>query len=232
MTRKARRTPRASPPQLPAPEGGAAAPQLPAKASEAQLATVTPGHLRDSAMVRTAFYALLDAGLGKGDGIDGKAEVRREVERLAAEVAGPTPSPLEVLLAQRVALTWLELLNLDAYLGQLGHTLSGGRFAFVDKRRDRATARHLAAIRSLAQLRRLMRPGPAVQVNVGHGLAQVNLAHLSAEELQRIATGGEGDAASQSGVGRSEGADRSQRPAPSKSDRGEARPHEPNTPDR
>lgn len=73
------------------------------------------------------------------------------------------PSPLERLLAERVVATWLEVqLFSGLYGANLGKlTLSQGDYH--QKRLDRAHRRHLSAIRTLAQIRKL---GPSVQINI------------------------------------------------------------------
>jgi len=79
------------------------------------------------------------------------------------EVAGETPSPLEQLLAERVVATWLEV---QLFSGLYAMGIKGGTLSQDDhrqKRLDRAHRRHLSAIRTLAQIRKI---GPAVQINI------------------------------------------------------------------
>ena len=86
----------------------------------------------------------------------------RKIDELRAELAGPNPTPLERLLAERVALCWFDVNECDH------------RFvAHADRqaRRDGANKRFLDACRALAAIRKLGLP--AIQVNVAR--QQVNV---------------------------------------------------------
>jgi hypothetical protein len=87
------------------------------------------------------------------------------------EIADAAPSPLELLLAERIVATWLqvqlfETLNASG-LGK--HALAQGNY--YQKRLDRAHGRHLSAIHTLAQIRKM---GPTVQINIAE--QQLNFA--------------------------------------------------------
>jgi hypothetical protein len=94
--------------------------------------------------------------------------IGREMKALRAELLGPAPTAIERLLAERVAVGWLEV-----------HTAEH-RLAVEDAENrphwqlqvDHAHRRFLASVRLLTAVRRL--PGPAVQVNIGE--QQVNVA--------------------------------------------------------
>jgi hypothetical protein len=96
---------------------------------------------------------------------------RRRLAALGAELAGPEPTPLERLLVERVLATWLQVQHAEWTYANL--FADGGRpfeqHTHAQKRLDRAHFRHLAAVRSLAVVRRLL--GPAIQVG------QLNVAH-------------------------------------------------------
>lgn len=99
--------------------------------------------------------------------------MERKLEHMRREILGPDPSPLEGLLADRVVLCWLQLYYAETKHAELGI----GEIAWVQdewhhKRVDRLQRRYLAAIKGLAQVRRLLRPG--VQINLGQ--QQVNVA--------------------------------------------------------
>ena len=85
--------------------------------------------------------------------------------RSFAELAGPTPSAVERLLAERVALCWLDC-HYAEYM-EIAAT-SGRSFAqadFTAHQRNRAHRRYLSALKALAAVRKL--PIVAVQVNMG-----------------------------------------------------------------
>jgi hypothetical protein len=88
------------------------------------------------------------------------------------EVAGDNPSPLERLLAERVVATWLQVQLFDAFyaFGLKSGTISQDEHR--QKRLDRAHRRHLSAIRTLVQIRKM---GPAVQINIAE--KQINTAN-------------------------------------------------------
>jgi hypothetical protein len=88
----------------------------------------------------------------------------REMDRLRAELLGPDPTPVERLLAERVAVGWLLVQDADLHLAGAGSE--------ADQRRaDHAYRRFLAALRELTLVRRLARP--ALQVNIAE--RQVNV---------------------------------------------------------
>ena len=92
-----------------------------------------------------------------------KELLKHQLKSMRIEVAGETPSPLERLLAERVVATWLQVQLFDAFyaFGMKGEVMSQGDYR--QKRLDRAHRRHLSALRTLAQIRKM---GPAVQINI------------------------------------------------------------------
>jgi hypothetical protein len=105
------------------------------------------------------------------------------LEQLRAEIAGDNPTPLELLLAERVVALWFLVQFLDgalygalhnAFLKKKGEKRGSGfsdSFAwFIIKWQESAHKRYLGAIRELARVRRLQATTPAVQVNT-----QINL---------------------------------------------------------
>jgi len=97
--------------------------------------------------------------------------LRRDLDRLAAELAGERPTPLERLLAERAALCWLDATTLDVlHASTAGLSLAQAEHA--GRARDRAHRRFLAAAKALAQVRKLGLP--AVQINIGRN--QLNVA--------------------------------------------------------
>jgi hypothetical protein len=99
------------------------------------------------------------------------------LSHMRAEVAGANPTPLEVLLTERVVASWLLVEILEAFVSlQLTRgvekRVTPSYLFQLAKLLESVQRRHLAAIKALAQVRRLLKP--AVQINVGEN--QVNVA--------------------------------------------------------
>ena len=111
---------------------------------------------------KMAESALIDE-FTKDEDLSAKELLKHQLESMRIEVAGENPSPLERLLAERVVATWLQVQLFDAYyaFGMQSGTIRQDEFR--QKRLDRAHKRHLSAIRTLAQVRKM---GPAVQINI------------------------------------------------------------------
>jgi len=90
----------------------------------------------------------------------------REMEAMRDELAGPTPSLLERLLCERVALAWFDAHHRDIVEveAEMGDGCSVVRAEYLARQRSRANARFLAAAKALATVRRLALP--ALQVNI------------------------------------------------------------------
>ena len=112
----------------------------------------------------------IDATLSNNSRV-GKEMLKAKLAELKQELAGPSASPIERLLAERVAVCWLQVQNADgAYLNQW-ETSTPAQVEHLQKTQDRAHRRFLSAIKTLAQVRRLC--VPVLQVNVGE--KQVNV---------------------------------------------------------
>ena len=102
--------------------------------------------------------------------------MQRKLTAMKEELEGPEPTPLDRLLAERVATCWFQVQYADAAYAQAmtdgGVTFEQGDY--YQRRQDRAHRRYLSAMRTLAQVRRLLTP--AMQVNIG--ARQVNLAQV------------------------------------------------------
>ena len=96
----------------------------------------------------------------------------RKLAAMHKELAGSAPSSLEQLLVERIVLCWLHLYYAETIYVQNMQELSLRQGEFYQQRISKAQARYLAAIRTLAQVRRL--GVPAVQVNIAE--QQVNVA--------------------------------------------------------
>ena len=99
------------------------------------------------------------------------------MNQLKQDIEGPNPTPLEKLLAQRIAVCWLEMCGVDR-LGATRQSYSVAEAEYWDKHAERLQRRFQSAIKTLATIRRLQLP--AVQVNIGE--KQVNIATLTGRE--------------------------------------------------
>ncbi len=97
-----------------------------------------------------------------------------KLDALRREIGGPDPSPLEDLLAQRIAACWLQLHHIESIyaLNVANNGFSGRWSESMQRSIGRAHRRYLSAIKTLVQVRRLL--GPMVQVNIAE--KQVNIA--------------------------------------------------------
>ena len=90
---------------------------------------------------------------------------------LAREIAGENPSPLEVLLAERIASLWVLTETQEALLfawykrGRHNDRVSPGYLLQMAKLQESVNRRYLAAIKTLAQVRKLQANTPGVQFN-------------------------------------------------------------------
>jgi hypothetical protein len=97
--------------------------------------------------------------------------VIRKLELLRAELLGDNPTPVERILVERVVACWLQVQaaelraaqSTDTYLKQLD---------FQQRRMDATNRRFLAAVKTLALVRKLA--VPVLQVNIAK--KQVNVA--------------------------------------------------------
>lgn len=95
----------------------------------------------------------------------------RKLTELRSELSGSAPTALEKLLVERVLATWLHLHTLErGYAGRESVSLAVG--AYYQKCLTAAQKRYLAAIKGLADVRKLALP--ALQVNIAK--KQVNVA--------------------------------------------------------
>jgi hypothetical protein len=107
-----------------------------------------------------------------GDDLLLKEALSLQLQEMRKEVAGPDPSPLERLLAERVVACWLQLQHAEAaYAARLGKPTTS-QDEYHQRRLDRVHRRYVAAIRSLAQVRKLLTP-KVTQINLAQ--QQVNM---------------------------------------------------------
>lgn len=82
------------------------------------------------------------------------------------ELAGDTASPLERLLVAQVVSSWLQVRVFEIVAASHGASATSPRrqTASIHRRLDQAQRRHLAAIKSLAETRRLLGDGRQIHV--------------------------------------------------------------------
>jgi hypothetical protein len=89
--------------------------------------------------------------------------LRKKLEVMRGELAGPASAPLELLLAERIVTCWLHLHHLEMMHANLD-TMSVDLAMHYQKCIDRAHRRYLSAIKTLATVRKLALP--VLQVNI------------------------------------------------------------------
>src|SRR5262249_10141154 len=99
-------------------------------------------------MPRIALESLLNAASGRS--LTKREAIRREVDRLRVELAGPD-APLPVrLIAERVTIAWIAVHRADIRLGHEFQARSAEpEIEEAERRVDAAQARYLAAIEAL-----------------------------------------------------------------------------------
>jgi hypothetical protein len=101
--------------------------------------------------------------------------ISERARRVALELAGENPTPLEVLLCERVASLWVLVELQEALLAAWYYKAEGASPAFVlqmARLQESCNRRYLGAIKTLAQVQKLQGPS-RVQVNIGGN--QVNV---------------------------------------------------------
>jgi hypothetical protein len=104
-----------------------------------------------------------------------KEDLRRELNSVAADLAGLSPSLAERMLAEVAALNWFALRLHEARYASASNSEQGITIALSEhgqRRIDRAHWRLMVTLRTLATVRKL--GAPAVQINLAH--QQVNVA--------------------------------------------------------
>jgi hypothetical protein len=114
-----------------------------------------------------AMGKLIDWAAGRKGSDKTKKDLRAEIEKLVADLAGPNPTAAEFVLAQTAATCWFafrlyEAKHASAATSEDGLTLAQSEHA--QRRVDRAHRRMLNTLKTLATVRRLA--VPALQINV------------------------------------------------------------------
>jgi hypothetical protein len=149
-----------------------------------------PDHLGKLGIADFAAKASALAASGAKDVLIRDAFIR-EIEERARQLAGPDPSPLEVLLCERVALAHFDVSHRDiATIEAEMNGASPQRVEFLTKMRDRSTARFLAACKGLANIRRLALPSLMITVEASASTISPRSVESSETSSPRLRIGG------------------------------------------
>jgi hypothetical protein len=105
-----------------------------------------------------------------GDDIIVRTALEHTLKTMRDELAGPHPSPLENLLVERIVTCWLQLHIVESRYANTKE-MSFAASTHFQQHIDRANARYLKAIKTLATVRKLA--VPVLQVNIAE--RQVNV---------------------------------------------------------
>lgn len=137
-------------------------------------------------VTRDSFICLLAS-----DNLIAQDLLHRELDTMEKDLLGVYASPLERLLVERICLCYLQVQHAEiTYAHKAKGSISLTHGDYFQRQIDRANQRYLAAVRTLAQVRRLLTP--VVQVNVAE--KQVNLAGPGTNVLNAGASPGLPDA--------------------------------------
>jgi hypothetical protein len=101
-----------------------------------------------------------------GDDLFCQEAIPRNLSEMRDEIAGENPSALERLLAERIALCWLQLQYYEAIYAQNLSKFTITQSEHHQRRIDKAHRRYLSAMRTLAQIRKLLKGGAITQINI------------------------------------------------------------------
>lgn len=102
--------------------------------------------------------------------------IQRKMELLRVELAGPNPTAMERLLAERIVTMWLHLHRVEGEFAIVGDD-DPGRAGYYQRAITSAQERYFRAIRELTRQRRAA--APPMQVNIAH--EQVNVMNAPKE---------------------------------------------------
>ncbi len=122
-----------------------------------------------------SYRTLLAERSSGGDPLRQEA-ISERATRMAYELAGENPQPLEMLLSERVASLWVLVELQEVLLAAWYYKADATSPAFVlqmARLQESASRRYLSAIKTLAQVQRLLRPS-RVQVNIGQNQLNVS----------------------------------------------------------
>ncbi|MBL8796763.1 MAG: hypothetical protein JNM56_22880 [Planctomycetia bacterium] len=113
----------------------------------------------------------------------------RQLQQLRDDLGLTTSSPLEKLLIQRVSSSWLMANYADAHLAQLRAASAGAtQIRVVENFGVKAHNRYLAAIRQLAQVRKLLTPTKS-PIEIATRMGERRSARVARSRNQEVAIG-------------------------------------------
>jgi hypothetical protein len=115
-----------------------------------------------------------------GDNLGFREAAVRKLELLRSDLLGPDPTPVERLLVERVVACWLQVQDAEIRYAQNAGKLTMTQGDYHQRRMNTANRRFLAAVRTLATVRKLA--VPVLQVNIAR--RQVNVAAPSSVATQ------------------------------------------------
>jgi hypothetical protein len=125
----------------------------------------------DRMMNHWAISQLVEWAAGKEGEKNTKSKLYDELDAVAADLAGPTPTPVEQVLADTAATCWFAFRMHEAHNAGCGtNGMTNSQSDHNQRRLDRAHRRLLSTLRTLATVRRLALP--SLQINVAR--QQVN----------------------------------------------------------
>jgi hypothetical protein len=123
-------------------------------------------------LAQQAERSLIDTAAGKN--LSFKEAMIRKIEILRKDLAGPSPTPLERLLVERIVTCWLHLHDVQIRFVQ-ANGLSIQQADHRQRAIDHCHRRYLSAIKTLATVRKLALP--VLQVNIAK--KQVNVGQIN-----------------------------------------------------
>ena len=111
-------------------------------------------------------------GLAAGKSLLARESVRRRLDELRAELAGPAASAVETLLVNRVVICWAQVHLADLEATQKAR--AGPQGAHAERRQSGAQARYLAALKMLTLVRKLARPPLSPLALLGTPIGETN----------------------------------------------------------
>jgi hypothetical protein len=120
-------------------------------------------------LARWAEASFVDALGGKDLSV--REAIHAKLNALRRELLGESPTPVERLLVERVAVCWLQVQDAEIRYAQNQGSLTIRQADYHQRRMDAANRRYLAAVKALALVRKLA--VPALQINLAR--KQVNV---------------------------------------------------------